>query len=250
MSNVTEFKQLTSAIDDMRTLAANEPRTSILGKDFLVYPEVFHPGASFATTEFRSKEILTVIKEDLTKKAEEESFDFLEVGCGAGCTTVLVALASQRCHVWATDINETAVENTIENAKLHGVDARVKVVIADVFNHENLVGKKFDMIYWNIAWGGQHTEPGIDLDLLMRSVLDPGYQSFRRYLLEAKNHLKKAGRILVAFSFSFGSKELFDRVVKETGWSYKISSRDNFLIEIADKQQEIDVSIVEFLKQE
>ncbi len=124
-------------------------------------------------------------------------------------------------------------------------------MIADVFNHENLVGKKFDMIYWNIAWGGQHTEPGIDLDLLMRSVLDPGYQSFRRYLLEAKNYLKKTGRIFcVAFSFSFGAKELFDRVVNETGWSYKISSRENFLIEIADHQQEDDISIVEFLKQE
>ena len=250
MSDVTEVKRLTSALDEMRSLAANRPLTNVLGKDFLVYPDVFHPGASFATTEFRSKEILKVIKEDLTKKAGEESFDFLEVGCGAGCTAILAALTSTRCHVWATDINETAVENTIENANLHGVDVQVKVVTADVFNNEMLVGKKFDMIYWNIAWGGQHTEPGNELDLLMRSVLDPGYQSFRRYLLEAKNYLKKKGRIFVAFSFSFGSKEMFDRVVNETGWNYKLSSRESFLIEIADHKQEIDVSIVEFLKQE
>ena len=150
----------------------------------------------------------------------------------------------------ATDISEEAVKNNIENAELHGIDARVEAVTADVFNHKIFAGKEFDMIYCNIPWVGQHTEPGTDLDLLMRSFIDPGYQSFRRYLLEAKNYLKSTGRIFVAFSFNFGSKELFDGAVNETGWSYKISAGKNFLIEIADDQQEIDVSIVEFLKQE
>ncbi|XP_078353833.1 bifunctional methyltransferase-like isoform X2 [Oculina patagonica] len=248
MSTLTEIKLHTPTVDDMRSLAANNPRTSVLGKDFLVYPEVYHPDISLDVTEFMNKEILKEITKDLTKKAEEESFDFLEVGCGAGYTSILTALASKRCHVWATDVNETAVKNAIENAKLHGVDARVKVVISDVFNHKMFAGKKFDMIYWNIPWFGQHTEPGTDLEQLMRSLLDPGYQSFRRYLLEAKNYLKKGGRIFVTFSFTIGSKELFDRVVKETGWNYKISSRNNFLIEIADEQQEIDVSIVEFFE--
>lgn len=185
----------------------------------------------------------------MAKKAEEESFDFLEVGCGAGYTSILTALASQKCRVWATDINKTAVENTIEDAKLHGVDAQGKAVTADVFNHEILAGKEFDMIYWDIPWSGQHTEPGIDVDLLMRSVLDPEYQSIRRYLLEAKNFLKKTGRIFVVFSFDFGSKELFNRVVSETGWSYKVYSKNNFPFEIADKQN-LEVSVVEFVKGE
>ena len=244
MGTVTEVNQFA---DKMRSLATNKPRTNILGKDFLVYPEVHHPDGAFGT-EFRNEKILEELKGDLTKNAEQESFDFLEVGCGAGCTAILAALASKRCHVLATDINETAVKNTIENAKLHGVDDRVKVVVSDVFNHEIFAGRKFDMIYWNFPWIGHHTEPDTDQDLFMRNFLDPGYQSFRRYLLEAKDYLKKTGRISVAFSFSFGSKEMFNKAVNETGWSYKISSRDSFLK--ADIQQEIDVCIVEFLKQE
>ena len=140
------------------------------------------------------------------------------------------------------------MKNTIENAKMHGVEAQVNVVTADVFNHEIFVGKKFDLIYWNLPWAGQHTEPGIDVDLLMRSVLDPGHQSFRRYLLEAKNFLKKTGRIFVVFSFDVGSKELFDRMVSETGWSYKIYSINNIPFEIA--KQDIDVCLVEFVKRE
>ena len=84
----------------------------------------------------------------------------------------------------------------------------------------------------------------------MRSVLDPGYQSFRRYLVEANDFLKKTGRIFVAFSFSFGSKELFDRIVTETGWSYKVYSRNNFCLELAEQQDPLDVSVVEFVKLE
>ena len=33
--------------------------------------------------------------------------------------------------MWTSDSNETVVENTIEYAKLHGVNAQVKVVTAD-----------------------------------------------------------------------------------------------------------------------
>lgn len=250
MSTLNEVKELMATVDEMWSLAANRPLTTVLGKNFLIYPEVYHPDTSFDITEFMNKEILEVVKGELAKNPEEESLNFLEVGCGAGYTSVLVALSSQKCHVCATDINETAVDNTIANAKMHGVDARVKVVTADVFNHKIIAGKKFDMIYWNIPWADQHMEPGVDLDLLMRSILDPGYQGFRRYLLNAEKFLNKTGRIFVIVSFNMGSKELFDRMVSETGWSYKICSSNIFLVEIADLQQELDVCLVEFVKHE
>lgn len=248
MSAFNEIKEHMAMINEMRSLAATNPLTSVLGKEFLIYPEVFHPGFAVDIIEFMNREILEVLKGELPKKGEEESFDFLEVGCGAGYTSVLVALASPKCHVWASDINETAVKNTTENAKMHEVEARVNAVTADVFNHKIFVGKKFDMIYWDLPWGGQHTEPGIEIDMLMHSVLDPGYQSFRRFLLETNNFLKKSGRIFVVFSFSLGSKELFDRMVAETGWKYKVFSRNNLCLELAEHQDPLDVSFVEFVK--
>ena len=79
---------------------------------------------------------------------------------------------------------------------------------ADVFDRKAFTGKEFDIIYWDIPWCGQQTEPGTDIEMLMRCVIDPGYQSLRRYLSEAKNHLKKTGRLFVAHSFEFSSKEL------------------------------------------
>jgi len=147
-------------------------------------------------------------------------------------------LVSEKCRVWATDINDIAVENTIENAKIHQVDGQLKAVTANVFDHKEISEKKFDMVYWDFPWFGQHTEPGTQLEKLMRSIIDPGYQNFRRYLSQAREVLKKLGRIFVLFSFDLGGKELFDRVVKETGWSYKIF--------FSYERQQIEVSIVEF----
>ena len=250
MSAFNEVKEQMSTIDEMRSLVTNRPLISVLGKDFRIYPEVFHPGFALDFTQFINREILEVVKGEVAKRGEKESLDFLEVGSGAGYTSILAALASQKCQVWASDINETAVKNTMENAKMHGVDAQVNAVTADVFNHKIFAGKKFDVIYWNMPWAGQRTEPEIDVDLLMRSILDPGHQSIRRYLLEAHNYLKKTGRIFLCFSFDFNSTELFDRMVSETGWSYKNYSRKNFLFEIAGKQHDVDVRILEFVKRE
>ena len=242
------LKKPDPCVDEMRCLAKLRPRTSVLGKEFLINPEVYHPDTSCDITEFINVEVLKEVKRELMKKAEDTSFEFLEVGCGAGYTAILTALAFQQCKVWATDINDNAVKNTIENAKLLGVDDRVTAVTADVFENEELAGRKFNMIYWNIPWFDETPEPGAELDMLTLSIYDPGYQGFRRFLLQAKSFLKKTGRIFVAFSFNAGSKQLFKKVVNETGWSYNISAKNIFISEIADEQAEVEVSIVELFK--
>ena len=52
MSAFNEIKEQMPMINEMRSLAANRPLTSLLGKDFLIYPEVFHPGFAIDIIEF------------------------------------------------------------------------------------------------------------------------------------------------------------------------------------------------------
>lgn len=61
MSTLNEVKEHMAIVDEMRSLAANRPLTSVLGKDFLIYPEVFHPDIAFDIIEFMNREILEVI---------------------------------------------------------------------------------------------------------------------------------------------------------------------------------------------
>ena len=251
MSTVKETIGQQHLLDEMRSLAKHMPQVTILGKEFLIYPEVFHPGTTVDLKDFLTKEVLKAVEEGLMKKSEDATtFDFLEIGCGAGYTAILAALASQKCKVWATDINDIAVKNTIENAKLHRVDDRLTALTADVFDHEEFTGKEFDVIYWDFPWFSPLTEPGTQLDMLMRSIVDPGFEAFRRFLSQARSFLKKTGRIFVVFSFILGPKELFETVVNETGWRYKICCTDTFYSKVADKHNEVQISVVELLKQE
>lgn len=77
-------------------------------------------------------------------------------------------------------------------------------------------------------------EFGIEIDLFMYSLFNLGYQSFCCYFLEVNNFFKKMGRIFVVFFFSLGFKELFDRMVSEIGWSYKVYFRNNFGFELVE----------------
>ena len=250
MMNREANSELEEIAEEMRCLSKIKRRTTVLGREFLLDPEVFNPDSSLDITEFMNKEVLKVIEEEIASRSDAVWFDFLEVGCGAGYTAILVALLSQNCRVWATDINEAAVRNTRENAKLHGVQEHVQTVVADVFDHAELYGRKFDMMYWNIPWAGQWNKPGSEIKPLMKALIDPGYQAFRRYLSHARDFLKPTGRVFVVFSFSFGFEEVFTRIVSETGWRFEICSCDNFLVEIADVQRQLDVKVIELFNQE
>ena len=245
-----ELQAYAGNVDLMRSLSERKRRTTLPGKEFLVESGVFHPDIALDIAEFMNKEILKVIEEEIAKNADSPSFDFLEVGCGAGYTAIFAALASGKCRVWATDINEAGVRNTIANAKLHGVEDRVKAVVADVCSHEEVLGRKFDVIYWNAPWGGQSTEPGTQMEPVMKSFVDPGYQSFRRYLSDARGLLKPTGRLFIVFSFSLGSEELFRRFASETGWRFEIRFSGDFFFEVADEQHDLEVNVIEFFNKD
>ncbi|CAH3191375.1 unnamed protein product [Porites evermanni] len=233
-----QVADLEEAVENMRRLTKEKPRIGFLGKEFLIYPEVFHPDPWHEIIAYVNKEVIEVIKTKLLMKFEDAPFNFLEVGCGAGYIAINAALISHQCRAWATDINPTAVKNTVENAKLHGVDDRVIAVTADVFDHKEIAGKKFDMIYWNCPRDDQHPSPGNEVELLMRSLTDPGYQALRRFLSQARIFLKDSGCVFLGFSLTFGSKELFEKVVAETKWRYKIYSRKIFPLSLGSEHKE------------
>ena len=115
-----------------------------------------------------------------------------------------------------------------------GVENKVKAVVADVFNNEEIIGRKFDMIYWNLPWTGQSTDKETEVAVLLKSVLDPGYRSLMQFLQDAGNFLKEKGRLIVCFSFSLGSEELYRSVAKQTGWQVKVLSSKNCPYEFAN----------------
>lgn len=214
-------------VKEMISRTPEKRQISLLGKTFWQFPSVFDSEFTHQGCEFLALEISRIVRNEIPKTNDQDFFDLLEIGCGTGHASIEVALTYDRCRIWATDINPKAVENTLENAKLHGVANRVKAFAGDVYNAPEIANQQFNLIFWSFPFvpiAVPDDQEGVDLGPLMRGLVDPDYNGLRDYLAGAKGHLKKNGRILLAFSFEMGSEELLKKVMAETGWSYKVLS--------------------------
>ena len=119
------------------------------------------------------------------------------MGSGTGVTAVSAALAGCR-RVTALDTSAAAVENTRRNVERHGVADRGDVRHSDLFDALS-PGERFDLIYWNSNFV-EAPEDFVNTSDLHHAFFDPGYETHRRYLLEAPRYLTESGRLLLGFS--------------------------------------------------
>jgi len=138
---------------------------------------------------------------------------FLEVGCGAGVTSVMAARAG--CvRVVAVDVSADAFANTVRNVALHDLSDRVEVLLGDLF--EPVGAEHFDVVYWNSNFidtpDGFVAETGIE-----QAIFDPGYRTHRRFLAGLRARLAPGGRAFLGFS-TLGSHDLLDQQAADMGW--------------------------------
>lgn len=169
---------------------------------------------------------------------------FLEVGCGAGVTTVEAAL--QGCaRVVATDIVGDAVENTRRNAVRHGVADRVELHQGDVFDGLP-ADDRFDVVFWNSPFidpghdGRAGSATGAPRDTLRQAVFDPGYRAHERYVTQAGARLAAGGRLLLGFS-DLGDHAALRRITAAAGY------RVTVLRSSADAVSGVDYQLLELL---
>lgn len=108
-------------------------------------------GLAFGTGHHgTTKGCLIIFDELLT-----DGFDpacILDLGCGAG-TLAIAAAASLKRKILATDIDQDAVDVTLENARINNVADYVEAVQADGFDSPSLTGQTFNLIFANILAG-------------------------------------------------------------------------------------------------
>jgi len=76
----------------------------------------------------------------------------LDLGCGAGVLAIAAAKALNR-EILATDIDQDAVDVTLQNAAVNSVTKHIKSYQADGFESHHLKGRQFDLIFANILAG-------------------------------------------------------------------------------------------------
>lgn len=169
-------------------------------REFIGFPNVFSPAVFPISPVFAS---LPVQRGD----------KILEIGSGTGVLAVLAVLAGAE-RVVATDINKDAIANTVANAKLHGVAAKIETRLSDVYSAFSK-DEKFDVIFWNIP--DCHVARK-DLSILERAVFDPDYRLLKRYLAESETHLTTNGRLLLGYSTREGEDDRLQDISSHYGW--------------------------------
>lgn len=147
---------------------------------------------------------------------------FLEIGCGTGIFSVLAALDGAECVV-AVDINSDAVANTIENAKLHGVDGRLKVIEGDMFCPLEK-GSAFDIIFFNIPFCHINCNTK-ELSMLGKSLFDPEHDLLHRFFKEGQDYLRPNGRLILGYSTTHGDIQLMHEWADKYGWKTSLISK-------------------------
>lgn len=136
----------------------------------------------------------------------------LDLGTGTGLQAIIAALRGAQ--VVATDISEDAISCAMKNASINKVLERISFLKGDLFNPVS--NMNFDLIIFNPPY-----IPGTPKSKVEKNWLYDEGQLIVKFLKDAKSHLKKGGRILMAYS-SISNEKLLYWALARYRWRWRI----------------------------
>lgn len=201
-----EWRTAIYDIYDRMRETCKEPREIVYaGLKIVVHPGVYDPGF-FDDTRWFAGALRKIVG----------SKTLLEIGTGTGFIGLWCAIHG--ASVTATDINPAAVANARVNAARYR--ANMRVCIGDMYKAIPASGK-YDHIFWAHPFNSWDL-PGDDM--LLRSGIDPGYESLRAYVAGAKDHLYDGGRLLLGTGDSADIRQI-ERIARDCGYRLSLVSR-------------------------
>ncbi|MHC4839976.1 MAG: peptide chain release factor N(5)-glutamine methyltransferase [Planctomycetota bacterium] len=175
---------------------SREPLEYITGKhEFCGREFVIRPGVLIPRPE--TEDIVLWLKNMFEADTE---FTCCDIGTGSGCLAVTIACEFPNAAVTATDLFDTPIAVTQENAERHKVSARVTTVKADILDG---VADRFEVVVSNPPY-----VPNTDRDTLDPEVIDheptealfggnDGTDIIRRMLPQIFEHLNPKGQFIL-----------------------------------------------------
>lgn len=124
----------------------------------------------------------------------------VDIGTGSGCIAIASALALPDAVVDAVDVSEAALAVTRLNIDKHGIAARVRAVLSDVYS--GVAGERYDVIVSNPPYVSSAEMTALPEEYLKEPDLglragDDGLDVVRRLLAGAGEHLNPGGILVV-----------------------------------------------------
>lgn len=165
-----------------------------LGKQIIVHKNVFYPSAD-----------TRLLAESVVVNPNDVVLE-----CCSGTGAIALKLVEKAKEVYATDINEYAVENIKENAKLF--NCKMNVFLADLFPPLN---QKYDII----VIAPPYTD-NLAQDVVEQAYWDKDHKVVNKFLQEAKNYLIVNGKIDLCWA-DFADFDLIELLFKKYNYKSK-----------------------------
>lgn len=182
-----------------RSVPDHGQRIEYLGKEFIVYKNVFWP--------FDDSKPLV---ENYTINPGD---DVLDVCTGSGVIAVFSAYNGAE-KVVALDVNPEAVEAAKKNAKLHGLGDVIDVRLSNMFDALRK-DEQFDVITGNLPFRNK-----LAADYVESSQWDTNLNAHKRFFAEVNNYLKPNGKVYISQA-NFGALDDMNQLADASGFVVK-----------------------------
>jgi release factor glutamine methyltransferase len=158
----------------------------------------------------------------------KDNLRILDLGTGSGCIIISLLLEIAFASAIAIDISNDALSVARQNARIHQVDNRLKLIHSQWF--ENLNKQKFDIIVSNPPYISE-----TDKDLISQETIDyepaialfaqrDGLNAYYSIATSAKNFLKQDGKLFIEIGFN--QESIVSQIFTSHGYVVKQIYRD------------------------
>lgn len=178
------------------------------GKEFEVFDSVYEP----------AEDSFLLVKNVIVQR----NWNCLDLGCGSGIQSI--NLLMQHANVLAVDVNEIALENTLQNAKQIGLEKNLRIRKSNLFSAISN-NELFDCIVFNPPYVPSNKREFVELDggKNGREILDRFLQRFPVYL-------KKNG-VCYFLQSSLNGKQKTKHILKKQGLNFEIIAQKKLFFE-------------------
>ena len=210
----TRFFEFVARREEQEPIAYILGRQEFYGLEFAVSKHVLIPRPE---TEL----IIDILKEDSTRKGQNDNIDILELGIGSGAVSVCLAKEILLANITAAEVSDQAIEIAQSNVSRHKVQNQVKILKSDWYSALDK-GEKYDYIVSNPPYICrseiyQMSKETIDFEPDLALYADnEGLSSYQAIIQNAKNFLKNDGKLV--FEIGYSQKNMILDLLKRAGF--------------------------------
>ena len=224
-SETDSYRELLKRRSTFEPLQYIISKVEFYGLEFEVNSSVLIPRPE---TELLVEAVIESVKKD-------ERISILDIGSGSGNIAVALAKNIPSSKVIGLDISEKAVETSIRNAKLNGVENQVMFIQKNILNGIDVPQSDFDVVVSNPPYVSINDFNNLDPELRLYepkiALTDEsdGLSFYNKITVLSRSLLKENGKIF--FEIGAGQSEAVKSILLENNFTNIIIKKDYSEIE-------------------